>query len=98
MPFELKFTDEAKDQLSALKNDSSKQVIYKALGKALGYLEANPRYSSLNTHQFQSRQGRNGEKVWEAYAQNNTPGAYRIFFHYGPGASVITVFAVTPHP
>ena len=25
-----------------------------------------------------------GEKVFEAYGQNNTFGAYRVFWHYGP--------------
>jgi hypothetical protein len=39
-----------------------------------------------------------GEKVWEAYIQNNTPGAYRLFWCYGPGAGQITVIAMTPHP
>jgi hypothetical protein len=43
--------------------------------------------------------------VFEAYAQNNTPGAYRIFWHYGPDETkakkrtpVITVVAITRHP
>jgi hypothetical protein len=49
--------------------------------------------------------GAGGEKVFEAYAQNDTPGAYRIFWHYGPDevvgkkrTPVITVVAITPHP
>jgi hypothetical protein len=49
--------------------------------------------------------GLSGEKIFEAYAQNNTPGAYRIFWHYGPDeitskkrAPVITIVAITPHP
>jgi hypothetical protein len=42
--------------------------------------------------------GENGEEVFEAYAENNTPGAYRIFWHYGPGKDVITIIAITPHP
>jgi hypothetical protein len=47
----------------------------------------------------------NGEKVFEAYAQNNTPGAYRIFWQYGPDEAkgkkripIIIVVAITPHP
>jgi hypothetical protein len=46
-----------------------------------------------------------GTKIFEAYAQNNTPGAYRVFWHYGPDArgvkgriSAITIVAITPHP
>lgn len=36
--------------------------------------------------------------VFESYAQNKTPEAYRIFWFYGPGKSVITIPAITPHP
>jgi hypothetical protein len=42
--------------------------------------------------------GPNGEEVFEAYAENNTPGAYRIFWVYGPGKDVITILAITAHP
>lgn len=38
------------------------------------------------------------EDVFESYAQNNTPGAYRIFWHYGPKKKMITILAITPHP
>ena len=38
------------------------------------------------------------DKVFEAYAQNRTPGAYRVFWCYGPEAGQITVIAITPHP
>jgi hypothetical protein len=43
-------------------------------------------------------QGENDEEVFEAYAENNTPGAYRIFWHYGPDKNMITIVAITPHP
>jgi hypothetical protein len=38
--------------------------------------------------------------VFEAYAQNRTPGAYRIFWCYGPDKDKgdITITAITPHP
>jgi hypothetical protein len=39
-----------------------------------------------------------GEKVFECYAQNKTPSAYRIFFFYGRDKNQITVIAITPHP
>ena len=72
--------------------------------KALCYLETNPRHPSLETHEYKSLEGPNKEKVYEAYAQNNTPGAYRIFFCYmkeesgGKKQAVISVIAITPHP
>jgi hypothetical protein len=101
----LRFTDEAKAQLKSLKDDPPSSAELKQIYKALGYLETNPRHPSLNTHEFTSLTGPGGEKVFEAYAQNNTPGAYRIFWHYGPDEfagnrriSVISVVAITPHP
>jgi len=39
-----------------------------------------------------------GEKVFEAYVQNKTPGAYRLFWCYGPDKGQITLIAITPHP
>ena len=57
-----------------------------------------PRHPALNTHEFSSLNGANGEKVFEAYPENKTPAAYRIFWYYGPGKDVITIVAITPHP
>jgi hypothetical protein len=39
-----------------------------------------------------------GEDVFEAYAENNTSGVYRIFWMYGPEKDVITILAITAHP
>jgi hypothetical protein len=96
--FKLKFTDEAMAQLQALERDSGLAKRLKAVRKALGYLEANPRHPALNTHKFSSLRGPSGEEVFEAYAENKTPSAYRIFWHYGPGKSAITIAAIVPHP
>ncbi|MCC8467176.1 MAG: hypothetical protein LN589_00160 [Rickettsia endosymbiont of Eriopis connexa] len=57
----------------------------------------NPRHSSLNTHKYKSVKGNNGEEIFEAYAENNTPAAYRIW-HYGPNKDNITILAITAHP
>ncbi|MCC2667186.1 MAG: hypothetical protein K0R24_1679 [Gammaproteobacteria bacterium] len=38
------------------------------------------------------------EDIFEAYAENNTPAAYRIFWHYGPEKKDITIIAITSHP
>ena len=43
-------------------------------------------------------EGPNGEKVFEAYAGQDTPAAYRIFFFYGHHKGEIVIVAVTPHP
>jgi hypothetical protein len=52
----------------------------------------------LHTHKYNALEGPNGEEVFEAYVENNTPGAYRIFWHYGPGRGIISIIAITPHP
>jgi hypothetical protein len=36
--------------------------------------------------------------VFESYVQNRTPGAYRVFWCYGPEQGQITIVAITPHP
>lgn len=101
----LRFTPEAESKLEALTENPAFRGILKQVRKALGYLETNPQHPSLNVHKYSALEGANGEQVWEAYAQNNTPGAYRIFFHYGPDEkdgkkriAVISIIAITPHP
>jgi hypothetical protein len=101
----IRFTATADEQFSALENSKSRASIFEQVRKSIGYLEIDPHHPSLNTHEFTSLTGTNGEKVFEAYAQNNTPGAYRIFWHYGPDemkgknrTPVITIIAITPHP
>jgi hypothetical protein len=96
--FELQWTQEAEDIYYQLKGDVSKIKRYKAVKKTLQFLAENPRHNSLQTHEYSSLSGPNGEKVFEAYAEQNTPAAYRVFWYYGPGRGVITVFAITPHP
>ncbi|MBF0479726.1 MAG: hypothetical protein HQL26_09615 [Candidatus Omnitrophica bacterium] len=98
MIFELEFSPESKLQLANLKHDPGLEKRYKAVSKALKYLETNPKHPSLNVHPFESFLGPRGEKIWEAYAENNTPGAYRIFFSYGPGKRMISILTVIPHP
>jgi mRNA-degrading endonuclease RelE of RelBE toxin-antitoxin system len=98
MIFKLKISPEAKDQLSKLKHDPSLNKRYKAVNKALDYLRTNPRHSSLNIHIFETHAGPGGAKIWEAYAENNTPGAYRIFFSFGPDKETISIISIIPHP
>lgn len=98
MIFDLKFTDQADDDLDLLEQSAHLRKRLKAVRKALGYLQSNPRHPGLNSHKYSSLQGMNGEEIFEAYAENNTPAAYRIFWHHGPGEKVITIIAITAHP
>lgn len=95
---EVLLTNTAQEQLQALENDPSKKAVEKAVKKALALMQQNLRHPSLQTHEFTSLKGPNGEKVFEAYAKHKTPGAYRIFWYYGPGKDQISVAAITPHP
>ena len=101
----LKFTPTADAQLTALEKSPARAALLAQVRKSLGFLEIDPRHPGLHTHEFTSLAGANGEKIFEAYAQNDTPGAYRIFWHYGPDeikgrkrTPVITVVAITRHP
>ena len=96
--FDIYLTDEAQEQLHRLKTDQGLSKRYKAVKKNLHFLSTNPRHPGLQTHEFTSIKGPKGEKVFEAYAEQATPGAYRIFWYYGPGQNQITIVAITPHP
>jgi hypothetical protein len=84
------------------KTKASKQEgLFKQVMKTIDLLAANPRHPGLHTHEYDSlvhpydpAKG----KVFEAYVQNNTPGAYRVFWCYGPNKGEITVLAITSHP
>lgn len=98
MTFRLIFNDDAKDQFQELERSKSKQAVFKAVCKTLALMETNLRHPSLKTHEYTTLEGPEGEKVFESYAQNKTPGAYRIFWYYGPKKSEITIVSIIPHP
>ncbi len=98
MPFAIDMTLRARAEFESLEHNPAHIKRLKAVRKALALLESNPRHPGLKTHKFSSMSGLNGEEVFEAYAENKTPGAYRIFWHYGPGKDAITLIAITPHP
>jgi len=82
------------------KKSGRAEGLFKQVHKTLQLLRDNPRHPGLQTHQYHSLEHPfvPGEKVFEAYAQHRTPGAYRVFWCYGPGAKQITILAITPHP
>lgn len=96
--FKLQFTTTAKTQLELLQKNNSLKKRLKSVLKALAYLETNPRHPGLNTHKYTAFTGPKNEKVFEAYAENKTPAAYRIFWYYGSEKKQITIIAITPHP
>jgi len=114
VPFELQWQPSAREAFDQLmtyaarayakrggKGKSSKvEGLFKQVHKCLLLLAENPRHPGLQTHEFHSLENPydESEKVFEAYAQNQTPGAYRIFWCYGPGRGQITLLAITSHP
>lgn len=98
MTFELLYTSTADSQLDALEKNRGLVKRCKAVKKALGLMQVNMKHPSLNTHKYSAMTGANGEEVFEAYAENKTPAAYRIFWHYGPKKGQITIVAIIAHP
>lgn len=74
--------------------------LFKQVHKCVTHLLSNPKHPGLQTHEYHSlpHPYEAGGKVFEAYVQNRTPGAYRLFWCYGPDRSEITILAITPHP
>jgi hypothetical protein len=79
---------------------SKQEGLFKQVYKTFELLANNPRHPGLQTHEYDAIQNpyKPNEKVFEAYAQNRTPGAYRVFWCYGPGKNQLTIIAITPHP
>lgn len=96
--FQIRLTQEARNQYNHLKTDKGLLKRHKAVQKTLQFLKHNPWYPSLQTHKFTSLKGPGGEEIFESYAEQNTPAAYRIFWYYGPEKNQITVISITPHP
>jgi len=98
MKFVLNFTASASAILKKLKYSRDSIKKYKAVIKTLQFLQDNPKHPSLQSHKYHSIKGSEGQEVFEVYAEQDTPAAYRIFFYYGSQKGQITVFAITSHP
>jgi hypothetical protein len=94
--FELRFTEEANRVLDQIGIDNQKKA--RKVHRALAQIEHDPRYPGLQSHQYKSKTGPNGEPLWESYVENQTPGAWRIFWSYGPDTGQITILTIGPHP
>ena len=95
---ELIFTSQADEDLHELETNRARKNVLKAVRKTLGFMETDLKHPSLQTHEYTSLKGPMGEKSFEAYVQQGTPSAYRIFWYYGPHKNQITIAAITPHP
>ena len=79
---------------------SKAEGLFKQVEKCVRLLLENPKHPSLQTHAYDSIESPYvpSERVFEAYVQNHTPGAYRLFWCYGPAQGQITIIAITEHP
>jgi hypothetical protein len=83
------------------KTKSSKdEGLFKQVHKTITLLASNPKHPSLQTHEYYSlpHPYDKNQKVFEAYAQNQTSDAYRVFWCYGPEKKQIRLIAITAHP
>lgn len=82
------------------KKQGRQEALFKKVVKTIQLLSANPRHPGLKTHEYNSMKHPYDPKgkVFEAYVENHTPGAYRLFWCYGPLENEITLVRVTPHP
>lgn len=98
MSYTLSFTDEAAGVLEALAASPQHAKKLKKVHKTLGLIERDPRYPGLNSHKYDSVSGVNGEEICESYVENRTPGAWRVFWHYGTAQGTIVVASISKHP
>ena len=101
----INLSERADAELTELEKNPRFAGLFKQVIKTMALLETNTKHSGLHTHKFNSMTGASGEEVFEAHVQNNTPGAYRIFWHYGPDEiagkeriPVVSILAITSHP
>jgi hypothetical protein len=96
---QLKFSRAADEFRAKLENDAGLAKQFKAVRKALGQLELNPWHPGLNSKPWHEDLCPHGDTLYESYAQNKTPGAYRIWWCYLPDQrNVLWVVAIGPHP
>ena len=95
MRFKITIEPSADQALSALEKSDPKK--HKKVLKTLALMQASLKHPGLKTHEYSGISGPNGAKVFEAYVENKTPGAYRVFWCYGPEQREITILAITPH-
>lgn len=95
--FKLVFTERANEQYFDIIDNPAKEGLAKQVDKALEFLKINPRHPSLHTHKNQELSSLHKRPVFQAYVQNYTPGAYRIFFIYSR-KDEITITSIEAHP
>jgi len=100
-PYRLKSTAEFDAIIADMnRRPGENRVKLKKIQKTLKLLrDHGPSYPGLHAHPYQSLPPViPGEPVWEVYVENNTPGAWRLFYCHGPDPDTLTLITVGPHP
>jgi hypothetical protein len=103
VPYRLRFATRAAATLKELEDGDPNQLAkLNKVRRALARLEQDPMHPGLASHRYETFPVDRDLKVWDSYVENHTPGAWRIFWRYGPddpaGPPVIAVLAITLHP
>ncbi len=96
MRFRILVSEEALREIDELAESDPNRAA--RVRNTLAKMQANIRSKGLSTHEYTSKAGPNGEKLFEAYVENNTPNAHRVLWFYVPGQGDITVINIIPHP
>lgn len=98
-PYLLRYAEEAAKVIDKLRSKKQYEAKLKKVKKAIRFLRDNgPTHPGLNSHQYKTFTGPNGEQVWQSYVENHTPGAWRIWWMYGPKPDTITILFIGEHP
>jgi hypothetical protein len=96
--FRLHISDEAAVLLGDLAKPKYREKRQKVLKTLRLLRDVGPTHPRLQSHKYHSLTGPNGEDVWESYIENRTPGAWRLFWTYGPDPGSLTIVTFGPHP
>lgn len=95
--YDIEYTDAAKKELRRLLKQGRKKKLDK-IKNCIEKIQEDPRHPGLHTHKYNAIKSEDNRDIFQSYVENKTPGAYRIFWYYGPDERQITIFAITPHP
>lgn len=96
--YELRFSDEARKILTLLasgkKQDPKKA---KKVRNTLDRISEDPTYPSLKSHVYNDTEKKYSDgkvKIFTSYVENDTPGAWRILWKYGPNDGEIEIITI----
>jgi hypothetical protein len=94
MMFHLTYAVAAQKKLFELEKKHDEDHHYRAICKVLHWMKTDLHHPSLHTHKIRGSQ----EEIFETYAENHTPGAYRIFWRYGEDRGTLCILSIEHHP